>query len=93
VRGDLAGLPRTRDLAQPRDWKSHDDWGWGETSPRRAGGTFEFRVEPHASGSRIHFSIDRKAKTLMGRLVGALMQVSNGAPMKKSCYAVYGKPT
>ena len=29
----------------------------------------------------------------MGRLVGAFMQVSNGAPMKKSCYAVYGKPT
>ena len=29
----------------------------------------------------------------MGRLVGALMQVSTGAPMKKSFYAVYGKPT
>jgi len=59
----------------------------------QAGGTFEFRVEPQGSGSRIHFSIDRKAKTFMGRLVGALMQVSNGAPMKKSCYAVHGKPT
>jgi len=59
----------------------------------RAGGTFEFRVEPQGSGSRIHFSIDRKAKTFVARLVGALMQVSNGTPMKKSCYAVYGKPT
>ena len=59
----------------------------------QAGGMFEFRVEPHGSGSRIHFSIDRKAKTFMGRLVGALMQVSKGAPMKKSFYAVYGKPT
>ena len=59
----------------------------------QAGGTFEFRVEPHGSGSRIHFSIDRKGKRFMGRLVGALMQVSNGAPMKKSFYAVYGKPT
>ena len=59
----------------------------------QAGGRIELRVEPHGSGSRIHFSIDRKAKTLVGRLVGALMQVSNGAPMKKSCYAVYGKPT
>jgi hypothetical protein len=59
----------------------------------RTGGTFEFRVEPHGSGSRIHFSIDRKAKTLLARLLGALMQVSNGAPMKKSFYTVYGKPT
>jgi hypothetical protein len=59
----------------------------------QAGGTFVFRVEPHGSGSRIHFTIDRKAKTFMGRLVGALMQVSTGAPMKKSFYAVYGKPT
>jgi hypothetical protein len=51
----------------------------------QAGGTFEFRVEPHGSGSRIHFSIDRKGKKFMGRLVGALMRVSDGAPMKKSC--------
>ena len=58
----------------------------------RAGGTFEFRVEPQGSGSRIHFSIDRKAKTFVARLVGALMQVSTGAPMKKSFYTVYGKP-
>jgi hypothetical protein len=64
-----------------------------DASMFQAGGTFEFRVEPHGSGSRIHFSIDRKAKTFMARLVGALMQVSNGAPMKKSFYAVYGKPT
>jgi hypothetical protein len=59
----------------------------------QAGGTFEFRVEPQGSGSRIHFSIDRKAKTFMGRLIGAFMQVSNGAPMKKGFYAVYGEPT
>jgi hypothetical protein len=64
-----------------------------DASMFQAGGTFEFRVEPHGSGSRIHFSIDRKAKTFMARLVGAFMQVSNGAPMKKSFYAVYGKPT
>jgi hypothetical protein len=64
-----------------------------DASTFQAGGTFEFRVEPHGSGSRIHFSIDRKAKTFMARLVGAFMQVSNGAPMKKSFYAVYGKPT
>jgi len=57
----------------------------------QTGATFEFRVEPHGLGSQIHFSIDRKAKTFMGRLVGALLQVSNGAPMKKSCYAVCGK--
>ena len=59
----------------------------------QAGGMFEFRVEPHGSGSRIHFSIDRKAKTFIARLVGAFMQVSNGAPMKKGFYAVYGEPT
>jgi hypothetical protein len=64
-----------------------------DASMFQAGGTFEFRVEPHGSGSRIHFSIDRKAKTFIARLVGAFMQVSNGAPMKKSFYAVYGKPT
>jgi hypothetical protein len=59
----------------------------------QAGGTFEFSVEPQGSGSRIHFSIDRKAKTFIARLVGTFMQVSNGAPMKKSFYAVYGKLT
>ena len=59
----------------------------------QAGGTFEFRVEPQRSGSRIHFSIDRKAKTFMARLVGAFMQMSNGAPMKQSFNTVYGKPT
>ena len=64
-----------------------------DSSMFQAGGRFEFRVEPRGSGSRIHFSIDRKATTFMAKLVGAFMQVSNGAPMKKSCYAVYGKAT
>jgi hypothetical protein len=57
------------------------------------GGTFDFRVEPQGSGTRIHFSTDRKAKTLIARLVGAFMQASKGAPIRKSYYAVYGKPS
>jgi hypothetical protein len=59
----------------------------------QTGGTFEFRVEPQGSGSRIHFSIDRKAKTFIARLVGVFMQVSIGAPMKRSFYTVYGRPS
>jgi hypothetical protein len=56
-------------------------------------GTFEFRVEPQGSGSRIHFSIDRKAKTFIARLIGLFMHVSTGAPIKWSFYTVYGKPS
>jgi hypothetical protein len=57
------------------------------------GGTFELRVEPEGSGTRIHFSTDRRAKTVMARLVGVFMQLSKGAPIRKSYYAVYGKPS
>ena len=59
----------------------------------QTGGTFEFRVEPQGSGSRIRSSLDRKAKTVIARLVGVFMQVSTGAPMKRSFYTVYGKPS
>lgn len=91
-----------RDRCSGRRSVGAHDLRWTDTAVKsvitdsrlfQAGGTFVFRVEPHGSGSRIHFTIDRKAKTFMGRLVGASMQVSTGAPMKKSFYAVYGKPT
>jgi hypothetical protein len=58
-----------------------------------AGGTFEFRVEPHGGGSRISVDYDRRSKTLLGRCIGAMLQLSGGAPIKRSFRKVYGKPS
>jgi hypothetical protein len=57
------------------------------------GGTFEFGVEPHGGGSRISVDYDRRSKTLLGRCIGAMLQVSGGAPIKRSFRQVYGTPS
>jgi hypothetical protein len=57
------------------------------------GGTFEFRVEPHGDGSRIFNDYDRRSKTLLGRCLGAVFQLSGGAPIKRSFRQVYGTPS
>ncbi len=59
----------------------------------RPGGTFEFRVEPHGDGSRIFNDYDRRSKTLLGRCLGALFQLSGGAPIKRTFRQVYGTPS
>lgn len=64
-----------------------------ESNIFHTGGTFEFRVEPHGPGSRISFSTDRRGKTVIAKMVGAFMQLSHGAPIKKSYFTVYGKPS
>ncbi len=56
------------------------------------GGTFELRVEPRGTGSRITVDYDRRSKTAVGRAVGAMLQVTRGAPIKRSFQKVYGKP-
>jgi hypothetical protein len=56
------------------------------------GGTFELRVEPHRDGSQISVVFDRRPKTTLGRCIGAMMQVSGGAPIKRSLRQVYGRP-
>jgi hypothetical protein len=50
----------------------------------RPGGTFEFRVEPHGDGSRIFNDYDRRSRTLLGRCLGAVLQLSGGAPIKRT---------
>src|SRR5436305_5571758 len=57
------------------------------------GGTFEFRVEPHGDGSRLHVDYHRRSKTVLARCIGATMQVTRGAPIKQSFQRVYGKPS
>jgi hypothetical protein len=57
------------------------------------GGTVELRVEPHGDGSRITNHYDRRSKTLLGRCLGALLQLSGGAPIKRSFRQVYGTPS
>jgi hypothetical protein len=59
----------------------------------RPGGTFEFRVEPHGHGSRITNHYDRRTKTLLGRCAGAMLQLTRGAPIRRSFRQVYGTPT
>ena len=59
----------------------------------RPGGTFEFRVEPHGDGSRIFNDYDRRSKTLLGRCLGAVFQLSGGAPIKRTFRQVYGTPS
>ena len=54
------------------------------------GGTFEFRVEPHGDGSRIWNVYDRRPKNLWGRLGGVLLQLGNGAAIKRTFRQVYG---
>lgn len=56
------------------------------------GGTFEFRVEPRGDGSRIRQDYDRRSTTVLGRCLGAVFQVSRGAPIKRSFRQVYGRP-
>lgn len=56
------------------------------------GGTFDFRVEPRGSGSRISVDYHRKSRTLLGRCVGAMLQVTRGAPIKRTFQKVYGAP-
>jgi len=57
------------------------------------GGTVDFRVEPRGDGSRIAVDYDRRSKTFFGRFAGAIMQLTSGAPIKRSFRQVYGKPT
>jgi hypothetical protein len=58
----------------------------------RPGGTVEFRVEPHRDGSRISVDYDRRSKTLLGRCLGAMLQLSGAAPIKRSFRQVYDTP-
>ena len=50
------------------------------------------RVEPRGSGSRIHLDYHRRSKTFVGRTVGALFQLTGGAPIKSSLLKVHGRP-
>jgi len=54
------------------------------------GGTLEFRVEPHGDGTRITKDYERQTKTLLGKCVGAVLQLTGGAPIKRSFRKVYG---
>ena len=56
------------------------------------GGTFEFRVEPLGGGSRISVDYHRRSRTLLGRCIGAMLQLTRGAPIKRSFLRVYGTP-
>jgi hypothetical protein len=58
----------------------------------RPGGTFELRVEPHGGGSRIIQDYDRQSRTIPGRCLGAIFQLSGGAPIKRTFRQVYGVP-
>src|SRR3712207_7082571 len=49
----------------------------------RPGGTTEFRVEPHGAGSRITNDYDRRSHTLLGRCLGAMFQLTGGAPIDR----------
>ena len=53
---------------------------------------FVFRVEPRGEGSRITQDHDRRSKTVLGRCLGAMFQVSGGAPMKRF-RQVHGVPS
>lgn len=57
------------------------------------GGTCDFRVEPRGDGSRISVDYHRRSKTLLGRCIGAMLQLTRGAPIKRSFRQVYGKPS
>lgn len=57
------------------------------------GGTVDFRVERHGAGSRITVDYHRRSKTLLGRCVATLLQLTGGAPIKQSFRRVYGRPT
>ena len=56
------------------------------------GGTFEFRVEPHGDGIRIHDDYDRRPKSLLGRCLGAVLQAGDGAVIQRTFRQVYGTP-
>ena len=57
------------------------------------GGIVELRVEPHGDGSRIVNDYDRRSKTILGRCLGAVFQLSGGAPIKRTFRQVYGTPS
>ena len=59
----------------------------------RPGGTVETRVEPRGSGSRISVDYHRRSKTILGRCLGAIFQLSGGAPIKRSLRQVHGTPS
>jgi hypothetical protein len=59
----------------------------------RPGGTVEFRVEPHGDDSRIINTYDRRSKTLLGRSLGAILQLSGDAPIERTFRQVYGAPS
>ena len=48
---------------------------------------------PHGEGSRIFNDYDRRSKGLLGRSLGALFQLSGGAPIKRTFRQVYGTPS
>ena len=98
--------PRTADVTEGTALAGADIWErvtyeWTDSVVRgvitdgrifEPGGTFEFRVEPHGAGSRISNDYHRRSKTVLGRCLGAMLQISGGAPIKRSFRQVYGKP-
>lgn len=58
-----------------------------------AGGIADLRVEPRGDGSRITVDFRRRPKTLLGRCVGGMMQLTRGAVIKRTLRQVYGKAT
>jgi hypothetical protein len=98
--------PRTADVTEGTALPGVDIWErvtyeWTDSVVRgvltdgrifEPGGTFEFRVEPHGAGSRIINDYDRRSKTVLGRCLGAIFQISGGAPIKRTFRRVYGTP-
>ena len=99
--------PRTADVTEGTALPGVDIWErvtyeWTDSVVRgviidgrifEPGGTFEFRVEPHGAGSRISNDYHRRSKTVLGRCLGAIFQISGGAPIKHTFRQVYGKPS
>jgi hypothetical protein len=99
--------PRTADVTEGTALPGGDIWErvtyeWTDSVVRgvitdgrifEPGGTFEFRVEPRGTGSRISNDYHRRSKTMLGRCLGAMLQISGGAPIKHTLRQVYGKPS
>jgi hypothetical protein len=99
--------PRTADVTEGTALPGVDIWErvtyeWTDSVVRgvitdgrifEPGGTFEFRVEPRGAGSRISNDYHRRSKTVLGRCLGAMLQISGGAPIKHTFRQVYGKPS
>ena len=98
--------PRTTDVTEGTALPGADIWErvtyeWTDSVVRgvitdgrifEPGGTFEFRVEAHGAGSRISNDYHRRSKTVLGWCLGAMPQISGGAPIKHTFRKVYGKP-